>query len=292
MERKIGKIFEYNGEWYQCIVGNCCTDCSFNKRKCSTVVDNGDPIGDCCTDRRKDKTSVIFKKLKKVGEPFERNGYMYQEYKAHIFPLLMNGNAKIPTPNGFAVIIKQNKEEDMKTVRISKDDLNFLVNKIRYGILPKCTGYDEIVASIIELFSIEDVNLSNSENIGKNLKPFDLEAAKSGKPVCTRDGRKARIICFDAKCADTPIVALVSRNDGEILLRHYKDGKLSVNKDSDADLMMSPEKKEGWVNVYKGNNGISERVCGDIVSSTREEAIQCAQYDNSYITTAKIEWEE
>lgn len=32
-----------------------------------------------------------------------------------------------------------------------------------------------------------------------NLKPFDLEAAKAGKPVCTRDGRKARIICFNAK---------------------------------------------------------------------------------------------
>ena len=29
-----------------------------------------------------------------------------------------------------------------------------------------------------------------------NLKEFDLEAAKAGKPVCTKDGRKARIICF------------------------------------------------------------------------------------------------
>lgn len=41
-----------------------------------------------------------------------------------------------------------------------------------------------------------------------NLKPFDLEAAKQGKPVCTRDGRKARIICFDAK-GNNPIVALI-----------------------------------------------------------------------------------
>ena len=41
-----------------------------------------------------------------------------------------------------------------------------------------------------------------------NLRPFDLEAAKAGKPVCTRDGRKARIICFDAKC-NKPIVALI-----------------------------------------------------------------------------------
>ena len=26
-----------------------------------------------------------------------------------------------------------------------------------------------------------------------NLKPFDLEAAKAGKPVCTRDGRWRRL---------------------------------------------------------------------------------------------------
>ena len=32
-----------------------------------------------------------------------------------------------------------------------------------------------------------------------NLKPFDLEAARAGSPVCTRDGRKARIVCFDKK---------------------------------------------------------------------------------------------
>ena len=41
-------------------------------------------------------------------------------------------------------------------------------------------------------------------------KPFDLEQAKAGKPVCTRDGRKARIICFDTKTlGDYPIIALV-----------------------------------------------------------------------------------
>lgn len=40
-------------------------------------------------------------------------------------------------------------------------------------------------------------------------KPFDLEQAKAGKPVCTRDGRKARIICFDLKNGNHPIVAVI-----------------------------------------------------------------------------------
>ena len=166
--KKIGEIFEFGGEWYQCVKSSDCPKCDLKH------LHNCNHHFHCSTLTRKDGEEVIFKKLEKVGDPFERNGYMYQEYKAHIFPLLMNGDAKIPTRNGFAAIIKQNKEEDMKTVRISKDDLNFLVNKIRYGILPKHTDCDAIIAEITDLFSVEDVILSNSENIGKNLKPFDL----------------------------------------------------------------------------------------------------------------------
>lgn len=40
-------------------------------------------------------------------------------------------------------------------------------------------------------------NKEDMEEKKLNLKEFDIEAAKAGKPVCTRDGRKARIICFD-----------------------------------------------------------------------------------------------
>lgn len=31
------------------------------------------------------------------------------------------------------------------------------------------------------------------------MKPFDLEAAKAGAPVCTRSGKPVRIICWDMK---------------------------------------------------------------------------------------------
>ena len=292
MEHKIGEIFEYNGEWYQCIkadpiigadgIIDYCEGCDISASECDNF--------NCINDERSDKELVIFKKLEKLGEPFERNGYMYQEYKVHTFPLLMNGDAKIPTRNGFAVIIKQTKEEDMKTIKISKDDLNFLVNKIRYGILPKCTDYDEIISEITDLFSVEDINPSNSENIGKNLKPFDLQAAKSGKPVCTRDGRKA-IFLTTLSNKNFPVVAIVSCGQEENIYQYDINGVCDEHDDN-LDLMMLHEKKDGWVNVYHGLNGISERVCGDIVSNTKEEAIQYAQNDDSYITTVKIEWEE
>lgn len=55
------------------------------------------------------------------------------------------------------------------------------------------------------------------------MKPFDLELAKQGKPVCTRDGRAVRILCYDfISVEDTPIIALVrtsEKQEGDNLLR-------------------------------------------------------------------------
>lgn len=117
-----------------------------------------------------------------------------------------------------------------------------------------------------------------------NLKPFDIQKAREGKPVCTRDGHKARIICFDAKGMHQPIIALITQDNGiEHIETYYSDGRFNddSNSQSDYDLMILPEKKEGWVNVYK------ERIY-----STKEEAIE-ATYDGvTYIDTIKISWEE
>ena len=48
----------------------------------------------------------------------------------------------------------------------------------------------------------------------KNMEPFNLELAKKGYPVCTRDGRKARIVDFYKRdwIAEYPIIALVGQH--------------------------------------------------------------------------------
>ena len=38
------------------------------------------------------------------------------------------------------------------------------------------------------------------------MKPFDLEKAKAGASICTRNGSKARIVCFDANNKRFPLV--------------------------------------------------------------------------------------
>lgn len=105
---------------------------------------------------------------------------------------------------------------------------------------------------------MEEEKHSNLENTGKNMKPFDLQKAKAGKPVCTRDGRKARIICFDRrlfyKNVSYPILALVECSDGEDDVCGYNEkGKVLIEDGAEYkdDLMMLPEKKEGWINVKK-----------------------------------------
>ena len=295
MERKIGEIFKHGDEWYQCVESSGCARCAFAETDCNDI-----DTGYCEGYKRSDGKSVLFKKLEKVGEPYNIGKKVFQRYEVFVKPYIFNDEFfTINTPvedSYISIEIKQNKEEDMKTVRISKDDLNFLVNKIRYGILPKCTDYDEIVASIIELFS-EDANLSNSEKIGKDLKEFNLEAAKSGKPVCTRDGRKARIICFDVKGDICPIIALVEENGMEVTKSYDENGRANYKNADNYDLMMLPEKKEGWVNVYKRKNEyICENECnvftGIAVYKSEGEAKRNIDKNKIYVNTMKITWGE
>lgn len=119
------------------------------------------------------------------------------------------------------------------------------------------------------------------------MKPFNLEEAKAGKPVCTRDGRPVRILCYDFITPENnPIVALVKINEKqEGLLFYDSDGKNSI---SDLDLMMAVEKKVGWVNIYHYGN---IDCTSNIIQETFEEAYKSRNSDG-YIKTIKIEWEE
>lgn len=113
------------------------------------------------------------------------------------------------------------------------------------GYITHEEDYDRATEEIMNLFIPSDTEHSSSEKIGKNLKPFDLEAAKAGKPVCTRDGRKARILCFDRFCCDeiSTIVACVLSKDGkdENVIIYSSDGFMVDKQHPCADdLMMLP----------------------------------------------------
>lgn len=125
------------------------------------------------------------------------------------------------------------------------------------------------------------------------LKPFDLQKAKEGKPVCTRDGRKARIVCFDRIDA-RPILALIVSSDGkgEDVFDYFVSGKRIANAlESDLDLMMLPEKKEGWINIIKTEDG--GYCCkGEVNSDYNDAFIENINVLDNRGITVRIEWEE
>ena len=247
MERKIGEIFKFDGEWYQTLKlqGKCCS--------CDFMIDGHCIVdfssnGSCFYCHRKDKENVIFKKLEKVGEPFIYN------YK---------------------------NERLVKMQEYKLFDLNF------------CKETDALM--IVNDYNLKRISIEikqNKEDMEEkklNLKPFDIQKAREGKPVCTRDGRKARIVCFDREFLyngqNYCIVALISEAPhNEVVYSYTKDGLYNPGKIHERDLMMLPEKRSGWINIYALNTFYS--------SKEEAEANIDRDYEGEYIGTTEIEWEE
>ena len=81
------------------------------------------------------------------------------------------------------------------------------------------------------------------------MKPFDLEAAKAGAPIVTRDGRPAKFIAHAAEAH--PNQRLLVLIDGTVCTR-FESGKhpYPLAHVSDNDLFMVPVKRTVWANVY------------------------------------------
>lgn len=123
------------------------------------------------------------------------------------------------------------------------------------------------------------------------MKQFSLKEylANPLRKVVTRYGRPVRILCTDAN-GNYPVIALVPHNEGDVPENYTEDGRNYLNgEESACDLFFAPERKEGWVNLYRN-------VCGGVstdtdVFSTKEHAQSSRKYEN-YLGTVKIEWED
>lgn len=77
------------------------------------------------------------------------------------------------------------------------------------------------------------------------VEPFDYNKAKFGEKVSTRDGRKVRIVCWDVRNDNFPLLALVTENDGrEHPYIYTVDGKVVKGKIRlESDLVMATANK-------------------------------------------------
>lgn len=122
------------------------------------------------------------------------------------------------------------------------------------------------------------------------MKQFNLQEylKNPNRHIVTRDGKDAKIICTNAK-GNFPIIALVETYNGnETVLRLKENGRFYNDTEDSRDLFFAPEKKEGWINLFKINSTLT---IGEVYN-TEEEAKAAVVGSLVYISTVKVEWEE
>lgn len=121
------------------------------------------------------------------------------------------------------------------------------------------------------------------------MKPFDLQAAIAGAKLQTRDGREVKqFTYFETEDKTTyPIVAVV----GGRICSYTASGCYNDSNDMESinDLFMGPEKKEYWINIWRGNYGINSSC---LPHPSKRIALEVRAKDVEYLGDPVKIWEE
>ncbi|HDR9003039.1 TPA: hypothetical protein QDA99_006598 [Burkholderia vietnamiensis] len=116
------------------------------------------------------------------------------------------------------------------------------------------------------------------------MKPFDLEAAKRGEPIVTRDGRSVVFVAHDPSFTETHRV--IVRVEGTGSPRCYlESGAYYKGDTNDLDLFMAPRKRTVYVNVYDQANPLGESQ-GNFAVWHESEAVARKHADKSALACA------
>jgi hypothetical protein len=119
------------------------------------------------------------------------------------------------------------------------------------------------------------------------MKPFDLEQALAGAPVCTREGKPVtQLTKFDLP--EKGVVRLVGVTSGRHIERWYPNGSYEFHDHSQNDLLMTPVKKVGWIARFGYPHCSKSYVVGQVHES--EEDAKAYQPDAAGYH--EISWEE
>lgn len=86
-------------------------------------------------------------------------------------------------------------------------------------------------------------------------RPFDLEAAKRGEPLVTRNGLSVKFVAYVPEATEYPVIAFI---EGGIAPDTFTDkGRYCAgpwSEDCGRDLFMAPKPTQTvWVNLYVNN---------------------------------------
>jgi hypothetical protein len=125
------------------------------------------------------------------------------------------------------------------------------------------------------------------------MRPFNLEEAKAGKPVVTRDGRDAVILAFDISGSYPMLGYYISSGCKKEATWDY-DGNFYQGNDS-RDLFMKSETNLRFINLFR--NGHDNKLFSVEIHTTLQDAEKEAKgiiyaTADKFIVTIPITWEE
>lgn len=196
------------------------------------------------------------------------------------------------TDGGKEYIVSMSPNDDLCCEGCSFRDSDYSCFKHRDNIGPCSPLEREDRRSVI--FVDKSNNQKEAESVeveGENDSKFDIELAKKGNAIHTRDNRKARLICSDVK-GDYIVVLVEDENGNEEVYKYTKDGKLKGLNYFEYDLFMGSAKEVGYINLYQSDGELTNTP----LLSTKEKAIEAIKRqiedDNViYLSTLKITYQ-
>lgn len=312
MEREIGEIFRYKGCLYKTLErqDDDCYSCCFNTFTCKFYE-----RGECSYRKRKDRKSVMFEY---IDDPDDCQGTFSEDLipkdmgtRPFNLEEAMNGGA-VCTRLGVDVRIicfdRDNKNYPIVALVGKKANVVTYTREGRFQkigpdnvadmVMKPATDKDNIVEEIGTCDDIHPDVIEKAINISlygePKTKPFNIEAARTGKPVCTKNYADARIVCFDVDDGKN-ILALVKYNGKEIPCVYGPDGKFICGvRDDCGDLVMLVTHKVAWQNLFKNGDTyyVSERLYEAEEDATPHILADMHDPSHTYVDTVRIEWEE
>ena len=122
----------------------------------------------------------------------------------------------------------KDKKEELESLLIALDNLKETMTR----------DIDELSTRVEN--ALKEANEEQKPTV--RVIPFDIEKAKQGAKVVTRDGHDVRILCYDSKYHGQPIVSEIYKGEDIMLTTYAEDGTYLLNKKkSDYDLMIAEE---------------------------------------------------
>lgn len=136
--------------------------------------------------------------------------------------------------------------------------------------------------------------------------PFDIKfrhKIESGEyKVETRDGRAARVICWDRKYNNYPIIALFEEYGEECLISYTKNGQLLIGKSNVSDLVIvtpEPEMSEWELAIAKyrpptDSKETIQRIAAELLDIARKQLQPeiDAMLEDAYNTADEVQYKK